>query len=382
MNEPVDGAVVIVGAGLAGSRVALELRRLGHQGRVVLIGEEASLPYDRPPLSKAVIAGKRLPKPLKADYDGLAIELRLGTRAESVDLAARTLRTSDGPLEYGRLVVATGATPLRLPGGGEQLTLRTDVEALALRDRLGDGARVVIIGASWIGAEVAHAALQRGCSVTALEYHPAPLTQALGPHVGHRFAQWWDGAALRTSARVSAVESDGVHLTGGEVIPADVVVTGIGVRAATDWLAGSGLELSPAVAVDAHLRTADPNVYALGDAAAWWSPRFGRRIDVQHWDDAYTAPAVVAAGIVHGAESELVHDPVPYFWSDQFGHRVEYVGHHGPTDTATIDEDYDQGWTVQWTDQAGRLTAILGVDQSKLIAAGRKEILALTAAVQ
>ncbi|QRP42869.1 NAD(P)/FAD-dependent oxidoreductase [Amycolatopsis sp. FDAARGOS 1241] len=376
MNEPVDSPVVVVGAGLAGSRTCLELRKIGYGGRIVLLGEETSPPYDRPPLSKAVIAGRRESKPLKADYEELGIELRLGTRVESADLARREVVTGDGPIGFGKLVVASGAAPVRLPGAGEQLTLRTDADAAALRDRLVEGARVVVVGASWIGAEVAHAALRKGCTVTGLEFHPAPLSQALGAVVGARFAGWWEGATLRTSTRVTAVEPDGVHLEGGEVVPADVVVTGIGVRAATDWLRGCGLELLPAVAVDERLRTADADVYALGDAAAWWSPRFGRRMDVQHWDDAYTAPAVVASGIVHGDAARLAHDPVPYFWSDQFGHRIEYVGHHDPGDTMTIDDGYEKGWTVRWTDPAGRLTAALGVDQSKLVAAWRKDVLA------
>ncbi|WIX75625.1 FAD/NAD(P)-binding oxidoreductase [Amycolatopsis carbonis] len=375
MNASVKGPVVVVGAGLAGSRTCLELRKLGYEGRIVLLGEEPSLPYDRPPLSKAVIAGKRESKPLKADYEGVGIELRLQTRVESVDLAEREVVTADGPVAFDNLVVATGAAPLHLPGTGEQLTLRTDSDAAALRDRLTEGARVVVIGASWIGAEVAHAALQKGCAVAGLEFHPAPLAQALGAAIGSRFAGWWNGATLRTSVRVVAVEPDGVHLEGGEVIPADVVVTGIGVRPATAWLRGSGLELLPAVAVNERLQTSDPNVYALGDAAAWWSPRFKCRMDVQHWDDAFTAPAVVASGIVHGDASELVHDPVPYFWSDQFGHRIEYVGHHGPSDTVSIDDGYERGWTAQWSDADGRLTAALGVDQSKLVAAWRKEML-------
>lgn len=372
MNE----RVAVVGAGLAGSRVCLELRKLGYAGEIVLIGEETSLPYDRPPLSKNVISGKREPKPLKADYEGQGISLRLDTRVSSADLDARQLSTSGGPVDFSHLVIATGASPIRLPGSGSQLTLRTDVDALALRDRLVPDARVVVIGASWIGAEVAHVAVQRGCAVTGLEFHPAPLAQALGPVIGARFADWWEGASLRTSVQVTAVEPDGVHLTDGTVVPADVVVTGIGVRAATSWLSDTGLELLPAVPVDSQLRTSVPDVYALGDAAAWWSTRFGRRMDVQHWDDAYTAPAVIASAIVHGSESELVHDPVPYFWSDQFGHRIEYVGHHDPADTVTIDDGHEKGWTAHWTDASGRLTAALGVDQSKLIAQWRKEILA------
>ena len=366
--------VVVVGGGLSGSRTCTELRKQGYPGPIVLLGAETALPYDRPPLSKAVIRGKRESKPLKADYRGLDIDVRLGTVAESLDLTDRRVLTADGPIEFSHLVVATGATPIRLPGRGEQLVLRTDVEAAALRDRLQPGAHIVIVGASWIGAEVASAALERGCQVTGIEYHPAPLAQAFGAHIGDRFARWWDGAELRTSQRVAGVEPDGVHLEDGEVIAADTAVTGIGVRADTAWLADSGLQLQPAVAVDEYLRTSDPAVYALGDAAAWWSRRFGRQLDVQHWDDAYTAPSVVASAIAYGDASDLVHDPVPYFWSDQFGHRIEYVGHHDGSDTVCIDDDLDKGWVARWTDSTGRLTAALAVDQSKLIAATRVEI--------
>jgi NADPH-dependent 2,4-dienoyl-CoA reductase/sulfur reductase-like enzyme len=372
-----NAPVVVIGGGLAGSRTCTELRKLDFSGPIVLVSDELNLPYDRPPLSKAVIRGKRESKPLKVRYEELGIDVRLGVAAEALDLAARTVVTSAGPIEFGHLVIATGAGPVRLPGTGEQLVLRTDTEAATLRDRLVSGAHIAIIGASWIGAEVAHAALERGCRVTGIEYHPAPLAQALGAEIGSRFASWWTDAELRTGQRVLAVEPDGVHLADGDVIAADAVVTGVGVRPSTDWLIGSGLELLPALAVDEHLRsTSDAHVYAVGDTAAWWSRRYGRRLNVQHWDDAYAAPSVVAAAIVHGADSDLVHDPVPYFWSDQFGHRVEYVGHHDPSDEVTVDEDHEQGWTARWTNASGHLTAALAVDQSKLIAALRADLLA------
>jgi 3-phenylpropionate/trans-cinnamate dioxygenase ferredoxin reductase component len=374
VNEANGNPVVVVGAGLSGSRTCLELRKRGYGSAIVLLGDEPSLPYDRPPLSKAVIRGKREPKPLKADYSGLDVDLRLNTRVEGIETATRTLLTSAGRLEYAALVVATGAAPIRLPGRGEQLVLRTDRDAVALRDRLVPGGHVVVIGASWIGAEVAHAALERGCSVVGLEYHPAPLAAAFGPEIAARFADWWKAATLRTGVRVERVEPDGVHLATGEVIAAETVVTGIGARAATAWLVGSGLELLPEVVVDQHLRTAIPDVYALGDVAAWWSQRFARRLTVQHWDDAYCAPVVVAAGIVDGPRSELVHDPVPYFWSEQFGHRIEYVGHHEPSDAPVV-EDHEVGWSARWLDASGRLTAALAVDQPKLISALRHEIL-------
>jgi 3-phenylpropionate/trans-cinnamate dioxygenase ferredoxin reductase component len=340
----------------------------------VLIGDETSLPYDRPPLSKAVIRGKRGSKPLKADYESLGVDVRLGIVAQGLDIAERQVLTSSGPVDYSHLVIATGATPVRLPGRGEQLVLRSDVDAEKLRDRLLPDAHLVLIGASWIGAEVAHAALERGCRVTCIEYLPVPLAQAIGISAGRRFVSWWGGTDLRTGQSVTAVEPDGVHLVGGETIAADVVVTGIGVRPATGWLVGSGLELLPAVAVDEFLRTAAPSVYALGDAAAWWSRRYGCRVDVQHWDDAYTAPTVVADAIVNGATLEHIHDPVPYFWSDQFGHRIEYVGRHQASDTVTFDDEFEQGWIASWTDESGRLSAALAVDQSKTIAALRSDI--------
>ncbi|WP_375476342.1 NAD(P)/FAD-dependent oxidoreductase [uncultured Jatrophihabitans sp.] len=374
MSPASNGPVVVVGAGLSGSRTCTELRKSGHVGPIVLIGDEPSLPYDRPPLSKAVLRGKREPKPLKADYEGLRIDVRLATRVVGVDLTARTLTTEAETLEFESLVVATGAKPLRVPGAGEQLVLRTDLDAITLRDRLEPGARIVVIGASWIGAEVAHAAVEKGCSVTGLEYQDAPLAMAFGAQIGARFAAWWEGATLRTGVRVESVEPDGVHLSSGEVVAADAVVTGIGVRACTDWLIGSGLALLPEVAVDDHLRASVPGVYAVGDVAAWWSRRYGRRLRIQHWHDASSGPAIVADGIVNGAGAELVHDPVPYFWSDQFGHRVEYVGHHGAEDDVTV-EDLESGWSARWRDRSGRLTAALATDQPELIAGLRKQVL-------
>jgi len=186
-----------------------------------------------------------------------------------------------------------------------------------------------------------------------------------------------DDARLARLLALSTLITLSIAAFGVYVLAADAVVTGVGVRPSTDWLIGSGLELLPALAVDEHLRsTSDAHVYALGDTAAWWSRRYARRLNVQHWDDAYASPSVVAAGIVHGADSDLVHDPVPYFWSDQFGHRVEYVGHHDPSDEVTVDEDHEQGWTARWTNASGHLTAALAVDQSKLIAAIRADLLA------
>jgi NADPH-dependent 2,4-dienoyl-CoA reductase/sulfur reductase-like enzyme len=371
-----NALVAVVGGGLAGSRTCTELRKQGYRGPIVLLGAEEVPPYDRPPLSKAVIRGKRESRPLTVDYAGLGIDLRLGRPAESLDLASRRVAAGAETVEFEHLVIATGATPVRLPGAGEQLVLRTVAEAGQLRDRLMPGVHVLVIGASWIGAEVAHAARERECRVTCIEYHQAPLAQALGADIGARFASWWDGIDLRTGQGVASVEDGGVVLSDGEFVAADLVVTGIGVRPATGWLAGSGVELLPAVATDEFLRAADPAVHALGDAAAWWSRRFGRRMNVQHWDDAYSAASVVAASIVHGEQSGLVHDPVPYFWSDQFGHRIEYVGHREPSDAVVVDENFEKGWVARWTDGAGLLTAALAVDQSRLVAAARSLIAA------
>ncbi|MBB3665178.1 NADPH-dependent 2,4-dienoyl-CoA reductase/sulfur reductase-like enzyme [Prauserella sediminis] len=370
---------VVAGAGLAAARACATLRRKGFDGELVVLGAEHHAPYDRPPLSKAVLRGDRDDAPLPFDVDTLGVRFRAGVTATGLNVAERVVRTDDGDEPFDGLLLATGAEPVRLPGSGEQLTVRTLDDAYTLRSRLRPGARVVVIGASWIGAEVATAALAAGCRVTCLEAGPAPLSAALGGEVGALFTPWWSDVDLRLDTKVASVDPGGVQLADGAVVTADVVVTGVGVRPATGWLAGSGLEIGNGVHVDEYLRTSAPGVFAVGDLAARWSPRLGARLRVEHWDEAGAAATVAAQVLLACAagtpEADLpVHDPVPYFWSDQFGRKIQHVGRHGPADRAEVDTSDTARPAVRWYSPDGGLTAWLGVDRVKELVPARKQI--------
>ena len=356
--------VVVVGGGLAGARSVEQLRRRGFAGRITLVGEEHAPPYDRPPLSKAVLSGERDDTTLQVDFDALAIDFRPGVAATRLSLDDRVVDTSAGPIGFDRLVIATGSRPVQLPGRGEQVVVRTAADARRLRGRLNAGARVVIVGAGWIGAEVATAARARGCAVTVVESEAAPLSRVLGEEVGRRLLPWWDGIELLLGSGVEAVSEGGVLLTDGRYVAADVVVTGVGVRPVTGWLEGSGLEIDRGVVVDEWMRAA-PGVVAVGDVAAWWSRRWNRRMRTEHWDDAASAPAVAAAALLAADLASMPpYDPVPYFWSDQFGHKLQYAGVHSPDDKL-IWRDGGAAWAATWVDGAGRLTAVLVADRPK-----------------
>jgi 3-phenylpropionate/trans-cinnamate dioxygenase ferredoxin reductase subunit len=363
--------IVIVGAGLAGLRTIEELRARGYDGQVTLIGAEARAPYDRPPLSKKVMTGELDDTSLRADLDGLGLDLRLGQAATG--LRPGVLATDAGELAFDALVVATGAAPVRLPGPGPQRVLRTLEDALALRDRLRPGTGLCVVGAGWIGAELATSASRRGCRVTVLEAAAAPLAAALGPEVGQATSPWYAeaGVDLRLGQQVGSIEEGGVALAGGGWLTAEVVVTAIGVRPAVGWLAGSGIELDNGIVVDGQLRTSMPGVFAAGDCASFWSARYGRRLRFEHWDVALHAPEVVAAGLLGGSDS---YDPVPYVWSEQFGRMVQYVGWHGDAD-AMIRRGDPAGakWAVCWL-AGGRLVAALTVSLPRDLLQARRLI--------
>jgi len=372
--------LVVAGAGVAAVRTVQQLRRQGHAGPITMLAAERRAPYDRPPLSKAVLHGTRDDTSLRFDATALDVDLRLGQRAHGLDVARRVIRTDDQEIPFDRLVIATGAEPVLLPGDGPQVTLRTLDDALALRDQLRPAARVVIVGASWIGAEVATAALARGCRVTCLETGDAPLAQALGAGIGVGLLPWWQDVDLRLGVTVAAVRPGRVELADGSAVTSDVVVTGVGVRPAADWLAGSGIDLDRGILVDEHLRASVPGVVALGDVAARWSPRSRARLRIEHWTDAGSA-GLAAAGtlLAQAPDAAPVHDPVPYFWSDQFGHRLQFVGHRDPADRP-IERGPGgaPGRTVTWVDLAGRITAVLTIDRpaesaaaQQIVAAGR-----------
>ncbi|MDX3117696.1 FAD-dependent oxidoreductase [Streptomyces scabiei] len=382
-GRPDGRRVVVVGAGMAGVQTAVALREQGFGGRVTLIGAEPHQPYDRPPLSKAVLLGKAEGSALDVDFDGLGIELELGREVLGLRPADHELDTERGPVPYDVLVLATGAEPIRLPGAegvpGVHL-LRTLDDAERLRPVLAGRHDVVVVGAGWIGAEFATAAREAGCEVTVVEAADRPLAGALPAEVAAPMAAWYadGGIALRTRARVERVESGAVVLDDGSRLPADAVVVGIGARPATAWLAGSGIELGAhgEIVADAGLRTSRPDVYAVGDCASFPSGRYGERLLVHHWDNALQGPRTVAANIVGAATDEpaAVYDPVPYFWSEQFGRFVQYAGHHADADGVVWRGDASgPAWTVCWL-REDRLVALLAVGRPRDLAQGRRLI--------
>ena len=365
--------VVVVGGGLAAARSAQELRAQGFAGELVLLSAERHLPYDRPPLSKQVLRGEADTTTLDVPWESLAVDLRLSTVATA--LHPGTVVTDAGEVAYDGLVLATGTRAVLPPewAGPRVHVLRTVDDAHALRAALLPGARVVVVGAGWIGAEVATAAAAAGCRCTVVEAAEAPLATALG-ELGGWTVPWYAAAGvdLRLSSPVAGVDDDGVLLADGDRLPADVVVVGVGARPCTDWLAGSGLEVDPAVVVDEHLATSWPGVVAVGDCASWWSRRFGARLHVEHWDEALHAPAVAAATLLG---TPAVHDPVPYFWSEQLGHRVQHAGHAAGADAVVHrgEPGGADGWAVGWLRQ-DRLVALLAVDRARDLAQGRRRI--------
>ncbi|MFF1505004.1 NAD(P)/FAD-dependent oxidoreductase [Streptomyces sp. NPDC058316] len=377
--------VVIVGAGMAGVQTAVALREQGFTGPVTLIGAEPHQPYDRPPLSKAVLLGEAEGSAFDVDFEALDIDLRLGCEVTGVRPGAHELDTPSGPVPYDVLVVATGAEPIVLPGTegvpGVHL-LRTLDDAARLRPVLDERHGVVVVGAGWIGAEFATAARAAGCEVTVVEAADRPLAGAMPAEVAAPMAAWYaeSGAELLTGARVERIESGRVILADGRVIPAGAVVVGIGARPSTAWLAGSGIALGPdgSVTADDALRTSLPDVYAVGDCASFPSARYGERLLVHHWDNALQGPRTAAANIIAagagGGPAPQTYDPVPYFWSEQFGRFVQYAGHCAAADTLLWRGDpADPSWSVCWL-RDGVLVAVLAVGRPRDLAQGRRLI--------
>ncbi|MFF5917055.1 NAD(P)/FAD-dependent oxidoreductase [Streptomyces flavochromogenes] len=375
--------VVIVGAGMAGVQTAVALRERGFTGSVTLIGAEPHQPYDRPPLSKAVLLGKAEGSAFDVDFEELGVELRLGLDVTGLRADDHEIDTEAGPVAYDTLVVATGAQPITLPGTegvpGVHL-LRTLDDAVRLGPVLERRHNVVVVGAGWIGAEFATAAREAGCAVTVVEAADRPLAGALPAEVTTPMAEWYgeNGAELLTHARVDIVEPGRVVLADGRELPADAVVVGIGALPATGWLTGSGIALDPsgAVTADERLRTTLPDVYAVGDCASFLSARYGRRLLVHHWDNAFQGPRTVAATITGTGtgEDSGPYDPVPYFWSEQFGRFVQYAGHHADADELLWRGDpAEKTWSVLWL-RAGVPVALLAVGRPRDLAQGRKLI--------
>ena len=368
--------VVVVGAGLAGLRAIEELRARGYPGQVTLLGAEDRPPYDRPPLSKKLMTGELDDTSLRADFGALGVDFRPGESAIALEpgpAVGGLVRTSRGEYRYDRLILATGAEPVTLPGPGRQRVLRSLDQAFELRALLRPGLKLVVAGAGWIGAELATAAVARGVAVTVLDAAETPVAAAVGTEVGSWTAAWYAeaGVDLRLGQAVESVQPGGLALAGGGWLPADEVVTAVGVRPAVGWLAGSGIRLEAGVAADEGLRTSVPGVYAAGDCASFVSRRYGRRLRFEHWDVALHAPEVAAANLLGGSET---YDPVPYFWSEQFGRMLQYAGYHGGADRLVWRGDPAQDqWAACWL--AGpRLVALLTVDRHRDLTQGRRVI--------
>jgi len=367
--------VVVAGAGLAGLRTVEQLRARGFGGDITLIGAETRPPYDRPPLSKKVMAGVIDDTSLPFDPGALALTARLGEAACALEDGV--LRTdTGGAYPFDALVLATGSEPVRLPGPGAQRTLRTLDDALALRALLRPGLRLAIAGAGLIGAELATAAVAAGAQVTVVEYAPAPMLAAVGPDIAAVMTRWYAdaGVDLRLATGVSSVEDGGLALAGGSWLAADEVVTAIGARPRLDWLDGSGVHTETCVLTTERLETSAPGVFAVGDCAAYLSGRYGRRLRFEHWDIALHAPEVAAANVLGGSE---VFDPVPYFWTEQFGRMVQYAGLHAPSDRLVWRGDPAEAkFGAFWLDADGRLTALLAVGVPKDVVQARRLLLA------
>jgi 3-phenylpropionate/trans-cinnamate dioxygenase ferredoxin reductase subunit len=363
--------IVLAGGGLAGLRTLEVLRARGYSGAVTLVGAEKRPPYDRPPLSKRVMLGELADTTLREDLDGLGGDVRLGETATGLEPGL--LRTDQGEHRFDRLVLATGATPVALPGTGRQRLLRTLDQALTLRALLRPGLRLAIVGAGWIGAELATAAAAQGCRVTVVEAAAAPLTAAVGAEIGALTAPWYAaaGVELRLGQPVESAEPGGLALAGGGWLAADEIVTAVGVRPEVGWLKGSGVALDNGVAVDEQLRTSVPGVFAAGDCMAFWSLRYGRRLRFEHWDVALRSPDVLAGNLLGGTDA---YDPVPYFWSEQFGRMIQYVGFHGAADRMILRGDpAERRWAACWL-AGDQMVALLTVNFPRDLAQGRRVI--------
>jgi 3-phenylpropionate/trans-cinnamate dioxygenase ferredoxin reductase subunit len=367
---------VIVGAGMAGAKAAETLREEGFDGRVVLVGAERELPYERPPLSKGYLAGESAREDARVHPEGFHpehdIELVTGATATSLDPGAHTVELDDGRvLAYDRLLIATGAVPARPPIAGAGLegvrVLRTLADADTLRADLARGGPLVVVGAGWIGCEVAASARGLGVDVTLLEYADTPLQRVLGSELGRFFAgvHREHGVRVLTGARVEAIEGDGraraVRLAGGERVEGETVVLGVGARPETRLAEAAGLLVDDGIRVDGLLRTSHPDVFAAGDAASCHNDRYGRHVRVEHWANALEqGPAAARAMLDRGRP----YDALPYFFSDQYDVGLEYTGLHSAADRVVIrGRPEERRLQAFWLSPGGRITAGMHVNE-------------------
>ncbi|MFE9450015.1 NAD(P)/FAD-dependent oxidoreductase [Streptomyces sp. NPDC006739] len=394
--------VAVVGASLAGLSAARSLRNQGYDGRLVVIGDEPHRPYDRPPLSKEFLAGALDEADLALESDGedLRAEWLLGARATALDSLRRAVRLADGrEVRADGIVIATGAAARTLPGtdglSGVH-TLRTLDDARALRDELAGGGRLVVIGGGFIGAEVASTAYGLGLDVTVVEAAPTPLAGPLGAAMGGLVSALHTDHGVRLVCGVGVkglsggersemgVPPDGVWgsidavlLEDGRSIPADIVVVGVGARPCVEWLEGSGVALGNGVTCGADGRTSLAGVVAVGDCANWYDPRAGAHRRVEHWTGARERPDAAVATLLAGGAVEPGVPRPPYFWSDQYGVKIQFAGHAAGADSVTIEEgSRDDRNVLAVYRRSGQPVAVLGMNQPRLFTRWRKQLAA------
>ena len=362
---------VIVGGGLAGAEAAEAMREHGFDGPIVLVGAEPEPPYERPPLSKGHLRGET---PLEAAhvhpagwYAEHGVELRLGTTATAIDPGARRVALDDGgAVAYDRLLLATGAVPRRppIPGAGDLAgvhVLRSAADVAGLRAALAAGGPLVVVGGGWIGCEVAASARQMGVDVALVELAPAPLAAVLGERLGRWFADLHraHGVRLHLGAGVQRIDGAGraerVTLADGTRLDAAAVLLGVGVAPDTRLAASAGLAVDDGIVCDELLRTSVPDVYAAGDVAAAWHPRYGRHLRVEHWSTALHQGHAAGAAMAGAATP---YERVPSFFSDQYDTGLEYAGLHGPHDRLVVRGSLDAGaFQALWVDAGDRVVA-------------------------
>lgn len=365
---------VIVGAGLAGAKAAETLRAEGFDGRLVLVGAEAQRPYERPPLSKEYVRGEAGREKVYVHDEGFYaehdVELLLGRRAVGLDAALSEVALDDGRrLGYSRLLLATGAEPRRLaiPGGELDgvLYLRTVEDSDALRERLDAGGAVVVIGAGWIGAEVAASARQRGLDVTVVEPLAVPLERVLGSEVGaiYRDAHLDHGVRMLLGTGVEAFEGDGrverVRTGDGGSVDCDFVVVGVGVQPRSALAEGAGVAVENGILVDERLQTTLPGVFAAGDVANAHHPFYGERIRVEHWANALHQGPAAARNML---DQEAPFERLPYFFSDQYDLGMEYTGYAPRWDRVVLRGDPAERKLIAFWVASGRVVAAMNLN--------------------
>jgi len=379
--------IVIAGGGLAAARTAEQLRKAGYDGPVAIVSAERHLPYDRPPLSKNVLVDGSTTlddvvlrsAEFYADND---IALLLGVAAQSVDTSAQTITlTDDRVLDYDDLVIATGLAPKRIPTFADLAgirVLRSFDDALALREHAGAARRAVIVGAGFIGCEVAASLRTLGVEVVLVEPQPTPLAGVLGVEIGELVARLHraEGVQVRTGVGVAEVRGDtevtAVELTDGTVLDADLVVVGIGSRPATDWLVGSGVALDNGVSCDQVGRTSEPHVWALGDVASWRDAA-GRQVRVEHWSNVADQARVMVPAVLGQEPPEVV--TVPYFWSDQYDIKIQCLGEPAPGDVVHLVHD-DGRKFLAYYERDGVLVGVVGGGMPGKVMKARSKIAA------